>query len=155
MEKVCLTRKEYEECAASLEHLQIVKRREIAAQLDLARSHGDLSENAEYEAAKHAMQLNEIHIRELQEKIATADIIDVDNITTDKVVIGTKVTLWDFTYEEEVEYQITGAEADPASGKISANSPIAKALFGHSAGDTVEANTPRGTMKFEIRKISL
>ncbi|MDR2577383.1 MAG: transcription elongation factor GreA [Chitinispirillales bacterium] len=155
MERICLTRKEYEDCAAELEQLQTVKRREIAAQLDLARSHGDLSENAEYEAAKHALQLNEIRISELQGKIATADIIDIENISTDKVVIGTKVTLWDFTYNEEVEYRITGAEADPEAGKISASSPIAKALFGHSAGDTVEIKAPRGTMKFEIKKISL
>jgi transcription elongation factor GreA len=155
MDRICLTRKEYEDCASELDNLQTVKRREIAAQLELARSHGDLSENAEYDAAKHAMQLNEIRIRELQEKIATADVINVENISADKVVIGTTVTLWDFTYDEEVTYQITGAEADPASGKISANSPIAKALFGHSAGDTVEINAPRGVMRFEIRKISL
>ncbi|MDR0307905.1 MAG: transcription elongation factor GreA [Chitinispirillales bacterium] len=155
MEKTYLTRDGYEKLVADLEYLQTAKRREIAAQLDLARSFGDLRENAEYEAAKHALQMNEIRIRELQEKITSAEIINTENISTDKVIIGTKVTLWDFTYEEEIEYEITGSEeADPVNNKISINSPVATALLGHSAGDTVEVKAPRGTMKYEIRSIS-
>ncbi len=155
MPKTYLTRDGYEKLVADLEFLQTTRRREIAQQLDHARSFGDLRENAEYEAAKHALQMNEIRIAELQEKITTAEIINTDNIATDKVVIGTKVTLWDFAYEEEIEYEITGSEeADAAAGKISINSPVAVALLGHTEGDLVEVKAPRGVMKYEIKKIS-
>jgi len=155
MEKTYLTRGGYEKLVADLEFLQTVKRREIAEQLAQARSHGDLKENAEYDAAKHAQAMNETRIRELQEKITTAEIINTENVSTDKVLFGTKVTLWDFAYEEEIEYEITGSEeADPAAGKISVNSPVATALLGHVVGDQIEVNAPRGVMKYEIRKIS-
>jgi transcription elongation factor GreA len=155
MEKTYITRGGYEKLIADLEYLQTVRRREIAAQLDQARSHGDLRENAEYEAAKHAQQLNEIRIREMQEKVTTAEIVNTDNVSTDEVVFGTKVTLWDFTYEEELVYEITGSdEADPADGKISINSPVATALLGHVVGDQIEVKAPRGMMKYEIKNIS-
>jgi len=155
MEKTYLTRGGYEKLAADLEFLQSVKRREIAEQLAQARSHGDLKENAEYDAAKHAQAMNETRIRELQEKLTTAEIIDTENVSTDKVLFGTKVTLWDFSYEEEIEYEITGSEeADPVAGKISINSPVATALLGHAVGDQIEVKAPRGMMKYEVRKIS-
>jgi len=155
MEKTYITRGGYEKLAADLEQLQTVRRREIAEQLAQARSHGDLKENSEYDAAKHAQAMNETRIRELQEKITTAEIINTDNVTTDKVVFGTKVTLWDFTYREEVEYEITGSdEADPAAGRISINSPVATALLGHVIGDQIEVKAPKGMMKYEIKNIS-
>jgi len=155
MEKTYITKEGYEKLAADLEYLQTAKRREIAAQLDFARSFGDLRENAEYEAAKRALQMNETRIAELQAKITNAQIISTENISTDKVVIGTKVTLWDFAYEEEIVYEITGSEeADPVNNKISINSPVATALLGHVVGDTVEVKAPRGVMKYEIRSIS-
>ncbi|MFP4013040.1 MAG: transcription elongation factor GreA [Chitinispirillaceae bacterium] len=155
MEKVYLTKNGYEKLVSDLEYLQTTRRKEIAQQLDQARSHGDLRENAEYEAAKHALQLNETRIKEIQEKITSAQIVSTENISTDKVIIGTKVTLWDFAFEEEIEYEITGSEeSDPASGKISINSPVATALLGHKVGEQVEVQAPRGTMKFEIKKIS-
>jgi len=154
MEKTYLTREGYEKMAADLKLMQTVKRREILEQLEMARAHGDLRENAEYEAAKHALQMLDIRINEMHEKIASAEIFSTDNISTDKVVIGTKVTLWDFSYEEEIEYLITGTdEADPAAGKISINSPVATALLGHAVGDQIEVKAPRGVMKYEIRKI--
>jgi transcription elongation factor GreA len=156
MEKTYVTRAGYEKLVAELEQLQGPRRREIAAQLDQARSHGDLRENAEYDAAKQAMQMNEIRIAELQKKITSAEIINTDNVVTDKVVIGTKVVIWDFAYEEEVEYEITGSdEADPASGKISVNSPVATALLGHVVGDQTEVKLPNGKIvKYEIKSIS-
>jgi transcription elongation factor GreA len=155
MEKTYLTREGYEKLVADLEFLQGTKRREIAAQLDFARSFGDLKENAEYDAAKRALQMNETRIAELQGKITNAQIISTENISTDKVIIGTKVTLWDFAYEEEIEYEITGSEeADPVNNKISINSPVATALLGHTVGDTVEVKAPKGVMKYEIRSIS-
>ncbi|MDR2591440.1 MAG: transcription elongation factor GreA [Chitinispirillales bacterium] len=154
MEKTYLTREGYEKMAADLKLMQTVKRREILEQLEMARAHGDLRENAEYEAAKHALQMLDIRINEMHEKIASAEIFSTDNISTDKVVIGTKVTLWDFSYEEEIEYLITGTdEADPAAGKISINSPVATALLGHTVGDQIEVKAPRGVMKYELRKI--
>jgi len=154
VEKTYLTREGYEKMAADLKQMQTVKRREILEQLEMARAHGDLRENAEYEAAKHALQMLDIRINEMHEKIASAEIFSTDNISTDKVVIGTKVTLWDFSYEEEIEYLITGTdEADPAAGKISINSPVATALLGHTVGDQIEVKAPRGVMKYELRKI--
>jgi transcription elongation factor GreA len=154
VEKTYLTREGYEKMAADLKLMQTVKRREILEQLEMARAHGDLRENAEYEAAKHALQMLDIRINEMHEKIASAEIFSTDNISTDKVVIGTKVTLWDFSYEEEIEYLITGTdEADPAAGKISINSPVATALLGHTVGDQIEVKAPRGVMKYELRKI--
>ncbi|MCL2688699.1 MAG: transcription elongation factor GreA [Chitinispirillia bacterium] len=155
MEKTYITKEGLEKLVADLEYLQGTKRREIAAQLDFARSFGDLKENAEYDAAKRAQMLNETRIAELQSKISNAQIISTENVSTDKVIIGTKVTLWDFAYEEEIEYEITGSEeADPVNNKISINSPVATALLGHVAGDTVEVKAPRGVMKYEIRNIS-
>jgi transcription elongation factor GreA len=155
MEKTYITRAGYEKLVADVELLMTVKRREIAEQLATARSHGDLKENAEYDAAKHAQAMNETRIRELQEKITSAEIINTDNVSTDKVIFGTKVTLWDFKYEEEIKYEITGSEeADPMEGKISVNSPVAAALLGHVAGDQVEVKTPGGMVKYEIRDIS-
>ena len=114
MEKVYLSKDGYDKMMADLEFLKTSKRREIAKQLDLARSFGDLRENAEYEAAKQALALNEIRIRELEEKISRAEIIKPESVQTDKVFLGSKVTLWDMTYEEEVVFELTGSdEADP------------------------------------------
>jgi transcription elongation factor GreA len=156
MEKTYLTQDGYDKLIAEHEHLRTVRRREIADQISMARSHGDLRENAEYEAAKHAQQLNEIRIGELETKITSAVIINMENVSTDKVMIGTKVTLWDLKYEEEIEYQITGSdEADPDAGKISVNSPVAVAMLGRVIGDKIEVKAPRGVMMFEIRNISL
>ncbi len=155
MEKVYLSKDGYDKMVADLEFLKTSKRREIAKQLDLARSFGDLRENAEYEAAKQALALNEIRIRELEEKISRAEIIKPESIQTDKVFLGSKVTLWDLTYEEEVIFELTGSdEADPAEGRISINSPVATALLGHSVGETVEVKAPRGVQKYKILKIS-
>ncbi|HON11050.1 MAG TPA: transcription elongation factor GreA [Chitinispirillaceae bacterium] len=155
MEKVYLSKDGYDKMVADLEFLKTSKRREIAKQLDLARSFGDLRENAEYETAKQALALNEIRIRELEEKISRAEIIKPESIQTDKVFLGSKVTLWDLTYEEEVIFELTGSdEADPAEGRISINSPVATALLGHSVGETVEVKAPRGVQKYKILKIS-
>ncbi|MDG5814489.1 transcription elongation factor GreA [Chitinispirillales bacterium ANBcel5] len=155
MEKTYVTNEGFEKLRSELEYLKTTRRREIAKQLDYARSFGDLRENAEYEAAKHALQLNEIRINELEMKVSNAEIISKDSVVTDKVVIGTKVLLWDFDFDEEVEYEITGTEeADPSTGKISVNSPVASALLGHGVGEQIEVKAPRGSMKFEIKKIS-
>lgn len=155
MDKTYLTKEGYNKLVSDLEYLKTTRRKEIATQLDLARSHGDLRENAEYDAAKHALALNEIRIGELEDKISTAEIINMDNISTDKIFIGTKVTLWDMNYEEEVLFELTGTdEADPSQNKISVNSPMAKAMLGHEVGDIIEAKVPRGVFKYKVLKIS-
>lgn len=155
MEKTLLSKDGYEKLIADLEYLKTVKRRDIARQLDFARSFGDLSENAEYEAAKLAQSMNETRIRELESKIANAEIINIDNIQSDKIFIGAKVTLRDIDYEEEVYYELTGTdEANPSKGKISVNSPVAKALLGHGVDDLIEIHVPRGVLKYKVIKIS-
>jgi len=155
MEKTLLSKDGYEKLIADLEYLKTVKRRDIAKQLDYARSFGDLSENAEYEAAKLAQTMNETRIHELESKIANAEIISIENIQSDKIFIGAKVTLWDIDYEEEVDYELTGTdEADPSKGKISVNAPVAKALLGHGVDDLIEIHVPRGVLKYKVLKIS-
>jgi transcription elongation factor GreA len=155
MEKTLLSKDGYDKLIADLEYLKTVKRRDIAKQLDFARSFGDLSENAEYEAAKLAQSMNETRIHELESKMANAEIINIDNIQSDKIFIGAKVTLWDIDYEEEVYYELTGTdEADPSKGKISVNSPVAKALLGHGVDDLIEIHVPRGVLKYKVLKIS-
>ncbi len=154
MEKTYLSKDGYDKLVSNLEYLKTTKRREIAKQLDFARSFGDLRENAEYEAAKQALSMNETRIRELEEKLSKAEIINIDSIQTDKIFIGAKVTLWDLDFEEEVEYELTGTdESDPSKGKISVNSPVAKALLGHSVDDLIEIKVPRGVLKYKVMKI--
>ncbi len=154
MERTYLSKDGYEKLIKDLEYLKTTRRREIAKQLDYARSFGDLRENAEYEAAKLALSMNETRIHELEQKISTAEIINIDNIQTDKIFLGSKVTLWDLDYEEEVDYEITGTdEADPIKGKISVNSPVAKALLGHVVDDLIEIQVPRGVLKYKVLKI--
>jgi transcription elongation factor GreA len=155
MERTLLSKEGYEKLISDLEFLKTVQRRDIARQLDFARSLGDLSENAEYEAAKLAQSMNETRIHELESKIANAEIINIENIQSDKIFIGAKVTLWDIDYEEEVYYELTGTdEADPSKGKISVNSPVAKALLGHDVDDLIEIHVPRGVLKYKVLKIS-
>ena len=154
MERTYLSKDGYDKLIANLEYLKTTKRREIAKQLDFARSFGDLSENAEYEAAKMAFSMNETRIHELETKISTAEIINMDVVQTDKIFIGAKVTLWDLDYEEEVQYELTGSdESDPSEGKISVNSPVAKALLGHVVDDFVEIRVPRALLRYKVLKI--
>lgn len=154
MEKTYLSKGGYEKMVSELEFLKTTRRREIAKQLDFARSLGDLSENAEYEAAKMALSMNETLIREMEEKIVSAEILNMENVPTDKIFIGAKVSLWDLDYEEEAYFEITGTdEADPLQNKISVNTPVAKALLGHSVDDIVEIRVPRGIMKYRVIKI--
>ena len=154
MEKTYVTIEGLEKLKNDLEYHKTTRRREIARQLDMARSFGDLRENAEYEAAKHALSLNEIRIRELEEKVANVEIIKLEPPQNGKIFIGARVTLWDLDFEEEVVYQLTGSEeSDPAEGKISINSPVAKALLGHEVDDIIEIRVPRGILKYKVTAI--
>jgi transcription elongation factor GreA len=137
-----------------LRHLKSSERPAIIRAIAEARSHGDLSENAEYHAAKERQGMVEARIKELEDKISRADIIDVSKLSGDTVKFGATVDLVDEDTEEEVTYQIVGeTEADVKKGRVSVTSPIARALIGKSAGDSVEVVTPGGGKSYEILKV--
>ena len=154
IEKVPMTAQGYAAIEAELKQLRSVERQRIIKAIAEARSHGDLSENAEYHAAKEAQGMNEAKVADLEDKLSRADIIDISKLSGDTVKFGATVTLIDEDTEDEVRYQIVGDfEADVKSGKIAINSPIARALIGKRAGDTVEVATPRGHKAYEILDI--
>ncbi len=156
MEKVYpMTLEGKEKLEQELEELKTVKRKEIVERIKIARSFGDLSENSEYESAKDEQAFVEGRITTLENMIRFAQIIDNNNVSKDEVSIGRTVTFIELPDGEEEEYTIVGsAEADPFSGKISNDSPIAKALIGNKLNDTVTISTPGGDMEVRITKIS-
>jgi len=150
-----LTQKGYEKLKQDLEYLIRVRRREISESLAHARSQGDISENAEYDAAKDAQALNEKRIAELEEKLTRTRILDNENIPADQALIGATVTLQDCDTQEEMCYMLVSElEADYAEGKISITSPIGEGLLGHRENETVEIKVPAGILKYKILKIS-
>lgn len=154
-DKVYLSREGYEKLKKELAHLTSVKRREISAEIGIARAQGDISENAEYDAAKEAQAHNEKRISELEEKLSIAQILDDSRITKDEVLIGATVKLKDVDSGEEMEYTLVSElEADFAAGKISVTSPVGKALLGHKKGQTVDIQVPAGTLKYRVLDIN-
>ena len=150
-----LTRDGCDKLKEELKILKTVKRKEIANALDKARQMGDLSENAEYESAKQSQAINEKRIRELEEKILTARILDNESISSDKAYIGAKLKLTDIDSKEEIDYMlVTEDEADYAAGRISIASPVGKALLGCKIGDIVNIKVPAGALKYKIVNIS-
>ena len=150
-----LTRDGCDKLKGELKILKTVKRKEIANALDKARQLGDLSENAEYDSAKQSQAINEKRIRELEEKILTARILDNENIASDKAYIGAKLKLLDIDSKEEIQYMlVTEDVADYAAGKISISSPVGKALLGCKIGDIANIKIPAGVLKYKILKIS-
>lgn len=146
-----LTRESYEALQEELKRLIKEERPKVIQDIAEARSHGDLSENAEYDAAKHRQAFIEGRIQELQDKIARAYVVDLTNMKPDKVVFGATVTLYDTATEEEVSYKIVGEdEADIKQGKISYTSPVGKALIGHKLDDSVRVKVPSGLKEYEI-----
>ncbi len=138
MESFPMTQKGYEKLKAKLDYLKRVRRPEIIKAIEEARAHGDLSENAEYEAAKHEQGLIEARIRELEYKLAHAEVIDPSTIESDEVMFGATVTIRDAETGRVRTYKIVGSdEADPQDGTISINSPLARGLIGFKAGDSV------------------
>lgn len=135
-----------------LERLKKIERPNITKAIAEARSHGDLKENAEYHAAKEQQGFNEARIRDIEHRLARANIIDVTKLNNDgKVIFGSTVALVNVETDEKVVYQIVGEEeADIRSGKISFTSPIARAIIGKYAGDSVEVKTPAGLVEYEI-----
>ncbi|SON56999.1 Transcript cleavage factor GreA [Hartmannibacter diazotrophicus] len=145
----------YAALEAELQRRKSEDRPKIIAAIAEARAHGDLSENAEYHAAKEQQSLNEGRVSEIEDLISRAEIIDVAKLTGTSVKFGATVTLVDEDTEEEKTYQIVGdAEADVKLGKISISSPISRALIGKSVGDTIEVSAPGGARSYEILEVA-
>jgi transcription elongation factor GreA len=154
MDKVPITGKGFSALEEELRHRQQVERPRIIQAISEARTHGDLSENAEYHAAKEAQAINEGRILELESMISRAEIIDVSKLSGNRIKFGATVKLVDEDTEEEKTYQIVGEpEADVRSGRVSVTSPIARALMGKTVGDTVEVTTPGGGKSYEVIKV--
>ena len=138
-----------------LKRLKTIERPSVIAAISEARAHGDLSENAEYHAAKEQQGWTEARVAELEDKLSRAEIIDISKLSGDTVMFGAKVTLIDEETDEKTAYQIVGEfEADVKKGKISVSSPIARAIIGKKKGDSVEVNTPGGGKSYEIAKVA-
>ena len=149
-----LTQDGYNKLEEELEYLKTVKRKEVAERLKVAISFGDLSENAQYDEAKNEQAKLEEQILKLDEKLRKAVIIDESQIDLDIVMVGSIVKLYDFDFDEEIEYSIVGsAEADPFEGKISNESPVGKALLGAIVGEVVEVQVPDVANKFKVLDI--
>jgi transcription elongation factor GreA len=152
--RVPMTYQGHQRLLEELKRLKGVERPKLVREIEEARGHGDLSENAEFHAAKERQSLLDVQIREIEDKLARAQVIEVSKLSGDKVVFGATVTLADGDGGGEVVYQIVGDhEAEPKNGKISISSPIARALIGKSEGDEVEVRTPTGLRNFEILRL--
>lgn len=151
MERIPMTKAGFEQLKEELRFRQQEERPRIIAAISEARAHGDLSENAEYHAAKEAQSLNEGRINELEAFVARAEVIDISKLSADKIKFGATVTLIDEETGEEKQYQIVGdQEANVKEGKISVSSPIARALIGKKVEDTIEVQAPKGAQSYEI-----
>jgi transcription elongation factor GreA len=154
MDKLPMTAAGYSTLEQELKQRQQVERPRIIQQISDARTHGDLSENAEYHAAKEAQAHNETRIAELEDKLARADVIDVSKLSGETVKFGATVTLIDEDTDEKRVWQIVGEpEADAKKGRISITSPLARALIGKAKGASVEVVTPGGAKAYEVKKV--
>ena len=154
MEKVPITHSGFSALEEELRQRQQVERPRIIQAISEARALGDLSENAEYHAAKEAQSMNEGRILELESLISRAEIIDIAKLSGDRVKFGATVKLVDEDTDETKTYQIVGEpEADVRSGRVSVTSPIARELMGKTVGDTVEVSTPGGGKSYEVLKV--
>ena len=151
---VPMTTKGHQRLMDDLKRLKTVERPKNVRDIEEARGHGDLSENAEFHAAKERQSLLDVQIREIEDRLARAQVIDVSKLSGDKVVFGATVSLADGDTGDKVIYQIVGDhEAEPKNGKISISSPVARALIGKSEGDEVQVRTPTGIRTLEILSV--
>ena len=138
-----------------LENLKVVRRKEIATKIKEAREQGDLSENAEYDAAKDEQRDIEARIEELENLLKDVEVVVEDEVDFDKINVGCKVKVYDITYEEEMDFRIVGStEANSLEGKISNESPVGQALMGKKVGDEVEVETQAGVIRYKVLDIS-
>jgi transcription elongation factor GreA len=151
VKEIILTPEGYEKLKHEIDYLRGEKRREVAERIKTAREFGDISENAEYDHAKQEQAMLERKIAQLEERIRSAKVLDMSDVSSDEVGIGTIVKLKDLDANETIEYHIVGsAEANPAENKLSNESPVGKAIMGHKKGETVEVAAPRGSLKYKI-----
>lgn len=138
-----------------LEHLKVVKRKEVAGKIKEAREQGDLSENAEYDAAKDEQRDIEARIEELEEILKNVEVVDESEVDLDKINVGCKVKVYDETFDEEMDLMLVGStEANSLAGKISNESPVGHALMNKKVGDVVEVETQAGVIKYKVLDIS-
>ncbi len=154
LEKKILTYSGLKALEEELQNLKLVKRKEIAAKIKEAREQGDLSENAEYDAAKDEQGEIEARIVQIEKILKNAEVIDEDEVDLSVVSVGVKVLVYDMEFDEEIDFAIVGStEADPLANKISNESPMGKALIGARENEIVEFSTPNGTVKVRVLKI--
>jgi len=155
-QKIPMTKKGYEKLKQELDHIIKVERPRNIKDIEEARAHGDLSENAEFHAAKERQGHLEAKKRELEYKLTHSQIIDVSKLSNEKVVFGATVTLMDTESGDTKKYTLIGQEeADLKQGKISIQSPVGRALIGHKVGDIVKVKTPAKTVEYEIQEIEI
>ena len=153
-EKQFLTKKGYDERVARLEELKVVRRKEVAQKLKEAREQGDLSENAEYDAAKDEQRDIENRIEQLEAILKNVEVVDEDEVDTDTVGIGCTVKVFDYEFDEEIVYDIVGStQADIMKNKISDESPVGMALKGAKVGSEVTVEAPDGEFKYRVLEI--
>ncbi len=154
MERVPMTVEGFKRLEIELQRLKGEERPRIIQQISEARAHGDLSENAEYHAAKEAQGLNEARVGDLEDKLSRADVIDTSKLSGETIKFGATVTVSDEDTGEKAKYRIVGElESSVKDGKVSIGSPIARALIGKTKGETAEVTTPKGSRSYEILKV--
>ena len=155
MERIPMTAEGYARLETELKRLKTVERPDVIKSLSAAREHGDLAENAEYHAARERQSFIEGRVRELEDKLSRAEVIDVSKLSGKDVKFGATVTVADEETDEKKTYQLVGAdEADVNNGRLSITSPVARALIGRGIGDSVHVNTPNGGRSYEVIKIN-
>ncbi len=152
--KNILTYEGLKKLEAELEDLKVVRRKEVADKIKEAREQGDLSENAEYDAAKDEQREIEARIEEIEKILKNADVVVDEDVDSDVIGIGCKVKVYDMEFEEEMEFCVVGStEASSLQGKISNESPVGKAIYRHKVGDVVSVETPAGVVEYKILEI--
>lgn len=152
--KNILTYEGLQKLESELQDLKVVKRKEVAQKIKEAREQGDLSENAEYDAAKDEQRDIEARIEEIEKILKNAEVVVEDEVDLDKINIGCRVRLYDCEFEEELDYKIVGStEANSLQGKISNESPVGKALMGSKIGETVSVETQAGVLQYKVLEI--
>lgn len=155
MSKIPMTVEGFSRLEEELKHLKAVERPAVIRAIAEAREHGDLSENAEYHAARERQSFIEGRVAELEDKISRAEVIDVHKLSGKQVMFGATVTLLDEDTEEKIKYQLVGQdESDIRAGRLSISSPLARALIGKKVGDTVEVSTPGGSKSYEVVRLA-
>ncbi len=155
MEKRLLTSAGLKKLEDELADLEVVKRKEVAEKIKEAREQGDLSENAEYDAAKDEQRDIEARIEEIKAILKDVEVVDEDEVDTNKISVGCRVKIYDCEFEEEIEYFIVGStESNSLEGKISNESPVGRALMGAKIGDVVTVETQAGSMEYKVLEIS-